>query len=1035
MRINRVKNLIPAPNDGEKLYLVVTPLQLGLDKNSDWKGGVNTVTVEVWRQKGKDDPTQSNMGSYTVIVYKNGTSTVKVTKSNTSSFTFQASKSDTSYEIVLKVNSKNADSKTVTISADGITGVGVSSVTEYYLASSSGSGVTTSTSGWTTDPTAAAATLTATKKFLWNYEKVTYTDGTSVNTTPAIIGRYGDKGDKGDQGNTGVSITSVTEYYLASANYTNVTRSTSGWTTDPTANAAKLTASKKYLWNYEVIGYSDGSTDETDPVIIGVYGDKGDKGDQGDTGKGISSITEYYLASASGSGVTTSTSGWTTDPTAAAATLTSTKKYLWNYEKVTYSDGTSVSTTPAIIGRYGDKGDKGDKGNTGVSITSVTEYYLASSSYTGVTRSTSGWTTNPTASAATITASKKYLWNYEVIGYSDGSTDETDPVIIGVYGDKGDKGDTGNTGTGISSTTWYYLATTMATGVTRSTSGWTTNYQQGTPELPYVWRYGDTLLTNGTHQYTSCELIFSYSAGANPNLLEQTNFSSLQALDKWTTRNVLAPLQSVSVSAENYASITTGIQAHNAYYDRTTKTTAQIQYKEVLQQCLWNTTGTIRKLEPSTWYTLSFWAKGVNVATFIYPSVFDNTSISYKDGVMQNANTLGADAYILWSLNSTWKRHTFTFKTKSTIGSANQNLLFRLYPKASSSTLNDVYLCMPKLEVGMQATSYISNEDSTHCGQIRRRRWALNTEYFQGAVDERYDDVVLVGEGGFYHCIKSHISTLDNMPGIGTYWQTYWTSAQSGMYEMLSTDLFFANKALINNLIATLIQTGYSGNPHIEAEGSEFKIFGKGQYPAIYLAVNDQNKAVLRFQNENTGEFLYDLGPDGIMKEFSEVADSYTPMKLKKLTNVTRVSELLNITDSACTTYYRFNEGYKQIGSGNNVTKQYHVSGGSSPSAKNAQFFTSQNYNGTAIANGWYVKPNNGNYMMTAANAIGDTSIYVVWIYQFSSGKLVSSVPVYFRYTDSQHANHSVGCDENGNELSTSTYTYLYSYAQSQLTP
>ena len=155
MRINRVKNLIPAPNDGEKLYLVVTPLQLGLDKNSDWKGGVNTVTIEVWRQKGKDDPTQSNMGSYTVIVYKNGTSTVKVTKSNTSSFTFQASKSDTSYEIVLKVNSKNADSKTVTISADGITGVGVSSVTEYYLASSSGSGVTTSTSGWTTDPTAA----------------------------------------------------------------------------------------------------------------------------------------------------------------------------------------------------------------------------------------------------------------------------------------------------------------------------------------------------------------------------------------------------------------------------------------------------------------------------------------------------------------------------------------------------------------------------------------------------------------------------------------------------------------------------------------------------------------------------------------------------------------------------------------------------------------------------------------------------------------------------------------------------------------
>lgn len=1032
MRISRVKTLIPAPNDGEKLYLVVTPLQLGLDKDSNWKGGVNTVTVEVWRQKGKDDPTQSNMGSYTVIVYKNGTSTVKVTKSNTSSFTFQASKSDTSYEIVLKVNSKNADSKTVTISADGITGVGVSSVTEYYLASSSGSGVTTSTSGWTTDPTAAAATLTATKKFLWNYEKVTYTDGTSVNTTPAIIGRYGDKGDKGDQGNTGVSITSVTEYYLASANYTNVTRSTSGWTTDPTANAAKLTASKKYLWNYEVIGYSDGSTDETDPVIIGVYGDKGDKGDQGNTGNGISSITEYYLASASGSGVTTSTTGWTTDPTAAAATLTASKKYLWNYEKVTYTDGSEVKTTPAIIGRYGDKGDKGDQGNTGVSITSITEYYLASSEYTGVTRNTSGWTTNPTASAATLTATKKYLWNYEVIGYSDGSTDETDPVIIGVYGDKGDKGDQGNAGTGISSTTWYYLATTMATGVTRSTSGWTTSYQQGTPDLPYVWRYGDTLLTNGSHQYTACELIFSYSAGANPNLLEQTNFSSLQALDKWTGRNSCVPVSGVTITQESYAGIETGIQAHNAYFDRTYKTTSQIQYKEILQQVLWNTTGTIRKLEPSTWYTFSFWAKGdYNIATFIYPSVFDYTSICYIDGVMQAANTRGDDAYINWTLSSTWKRHTFTFKTKSSISGADQYLLFRLYPKTSSYTSNRVYICMPKLEVGMQATSYISNEESTHFGQPRKRRWALDTEYFCGGVDERYDDTILFGETGFYHCIKTHVSNNDNAPN-GTYGSLYWETGSK--VDILATDIFLAEKALINNLIATLIQTGYSGSPHIEAEGSEFKIFGKGQYPAIYLAVNSDNKAVLRFQNENTGEFLYDLGPDGIMKEFSEVADSYTQMKLKKLTNCTRVSEILDISDSDCTTYYRFNEGYKQIGSGNNVTKQYHVSGGSSPSAKNAQFFTSQNYNGTTIANGWYVKPNNGVYMMMAQDTVGQTSVHVVYIYQFSGGKLVSSVPVYFLYTDYQHASHSVGCDENGNELSTSTYTYLYSYYQSQFT-
>ena len=178
------------------------------------------------------------------------------------------------------------------------------------------------------------------------------------------------------------------------------------------------------------------------------------------------------------------------------------------------------------------------------------------------------------------------------------------------------------------------------------------------------------------------------------------------------------------------------------------------------------------------------------------------------------------------------------------------------------------------------------------------------------------------------------------------------------------------------------------------------------------------------------------------MKEFSEVADSYTEMKLKKLTNATRVSEILDIADSACTSYYRFNEGYKQIGSGSNVTKQYHVSGTASPSAKNSQYFTSKNYNGTTIANGWYVKPNKGNYMAQLTdqyeqleNGLYDNvKVYVVYIYQFSGGKLVASVPVYFKYTDYQHASKSVGCDENGNELSTSTYTYLYSYYQSLFT-
>ena len=145
--------------------------------------------------------------------------------------------------------------------AKGDTGVGVKSVTEYYLATASSSGVTTSTSGWTT----AVQTITTDKKYLWNYEVITYTNNTTGTTTPVIIGVFGNTGD------TGKGIKSVTEYYLATASSSNVTTSTTGWTT----TMQTLTSTKKYLWNYELITYTDDTTTTVNPVIIGVYGDQG----------------------------------------------------------------------------------------------------------------------------------------------------------------------------------------------------------------------------------------------------------------------------------------------------------------------------------------------------------------------------------------------------------------------------------------------------------------------------------------------------------------------------------------------------------------------------------------------------------------------------------------------------------------------------------------------------------------------------------------------------------------------------------------
>lgn len=81
-------------------------------------------------------------------------------------------------------------------------------------------------------------------------------------------------------------------------------------------------------------------------------GIQGNKGNTGDAGKGISSVTTYYMASSSSSGIGTTTSGWTTY----AQTPTASKPYLWSYQTTYYTDGTSSSTAPHIIGMRGTDG-------------------------------------------------------------------------------------------------------------------------------------------------------------------------------------------------------------------------------------------------------------------------------------------------------------------------------------------------------------------------------------------------------------------------------------------------------------------------------------------------------------------------------------------------------------------------------------------------------------------------------------------------------------------------------------------------------
>lgn len=167
-------------------------------------------------------------------------------------------------------------------------------------------------------------------------------------------------------------------------------------------------------------------------------------GTDGDNGVGISGITEHYKASANSTGETTpsgvSPTDWGTNPTPSNPAWDADHPYLWNYEKIAKVDKngntTYERTTASVIAIFTKNGDAG-KG-----VDSITNYYAISSKSSGVTKDSGlnqdeSWTT----SVQVPTASKPYLWNYEMItwlNYGSGSQyTYTAAHVIGHFGEIG----------------------------------------------------------------------------------------------------------------------------------------------------------------------------------------------------------------------------------------------------------------------------------------------------------------------------------------------------------------------------------------------------------------------------------------------------------------------------------------------------------------------------------------------------------------------------------------------------------------------
>ena len=109
-----------------------------------------------------------------------------------------------------------------------------------------------------------------------------------------------------------------------------------------------------------VTAKKSGKTDLS--AVFSVYkvkaGADGADGTNGTNGVGIKSITNKYAVSASN---TTAPTSWSDT----VPTMTTTNRYLWNYEIVTYTNSTTSETKKRVIGAYGNTGNTGATGATG----------------------------------------------------------------------------------------------------------------------------------------------------------------------------------------------------------------------------------------------------------------------------------------------------------------------------------------------------------------------------------------------------------------------------------------------------------------------------------------------------------------------------------------------------------------------------------------------------------------------------------------------------------------------------------------------
>lgn len=401
-------------------------------------------------------------------------------------------------------------------------------------------------------------------------------------------------------GGKAITVDSTDVYYCIFSSGKDVPNDNyEGWTN---AIVPTPTKEKPYLWTRTRWYFSDGTITPTYTVVC-----------NGKDGRNIAKVFNFYKWGTNGLDAPSGDYSKDTIPSHLDGS-----DYLWNYEECRDEHEGLISRSGKTCIGYFPK--DGEPGKNGKGIKSITEYYQVGTERkpADISISTDGTTvTIPSGwekTMDTTTPDNRFVWNQEVIEYSDGTYSVTAVHLAGAQGDKGDPGEDGVDGVDGNGMEYIYMRTEgskapNAPSTNGSTpTGWTKEPSGVNAEYPYEWVSMRIQDKGVWGSYSKPILWKEYYAALNANLLEQTGFDGL--LTKWINRSVY---EGTSYEDDSINHISNdGKDGVNCYYDISSRMKYESLYKDVLIQRLVD--NSVTKLKPSTWYTLSFYAKcGVNV--------------------------------------------------------------------------------------------------------------------------------------------------------------------------------------------------------------------------------------------------------------------------------------------------------------------------------------------------------------------------------------------------------------------------------------